>query len=205
LPKLQSSPVPYVVAGSHTPDAPGETQLALTLRLDVPLASAWAAVHDPKLIAACVPGAHLDEVNGDRLRGELRTAFGPIETQFRGEGVVSFDEARHAVEVSGNGRDRRTGTRLNARIVLQVRESGPAHTDANMTIDYTLRGPLAQFARGGIAHEFAAEVGRMFAVNLAAHINDAQPPKLRRLSVGFLLLRVVWRRLLSIGRFSRSG
>jgi aerobic carbon-monoxide dehydrogenase small subunit len=204
LPRLPSSMMPQVVAGSYTPDAPGETQFAFTLRLDVPLAATWSAIHDPRLIAACVPGATLDEVNGDRLRGELRAAFGPIETWFQGEGVVLFDETRQVVEVSGKGRDSTTGTRLSARIVLQLRESDATHTDANMTIDYTLRGPLAQFARGGIPKEFAADVGRMFAVNLAAHVNGSQPPKQQRLSVGLLLLRAVWRRLLSIGHVSRS-
>jgi carbon-monoxide dehydrogenase small subunit len=195
LPRLPSLPMPHVVAGPYTPDTAGETQFALTLRLDIPLAAAWSAVHDPELIAACVPGAHLDEVDGDRLRGELRSAFGPIETRFRGGGVVSFNEAQQLVECSGRGRDSSTGTRLSARIVLQLRESDATHTEAAMTIDYTLRGPLAQFARGSIAHEFAADIGRMFAANLAAHVNGTQIPKQKRLRVGLLLLRAVWRRL----------
>jgi carbon-monoxide dehydrogenase small subunit len=204
LPRLPSSPMPQVEAEPYTPDMSGETQFALTLRLDIPLAAAWSAVHDPKLIAACVPGAQLDEVNKDRLRGELRSAFGPIETRFRGEGVVLFNEARQLVECSGHGRDSRTGTWLSARIVLQLRESDAAHTEADVAIDYTLRGPLAQFARGGIAHEFAADVGRMFAANLAAHVNGKQPSRQQRLSVGPLLLRALWRRLLSIMRFGHS-
>lgn len=118
--------------------------------------------------------------------------------------MVSFDEAPQTVEVSGNGRDSSTGTRLNARIVLQMREHDATHTDANMTIDYTLRGPLAQFARGGIAHEFAADVGRIFAVNLAAHIKGVPPPRQQRLSVPLLLMRAIWHRLLSFRQFSRS-
>ena len=112
--------------------------------------------------------------------------------------IPAFNEARRLVECSGHGRDSSTGTRLSARIVLQLRESDATHTEAAMTIDYTLRGPLAQFARGSIAHEFAADIGRMFAANLAAHVNGKQPPKQQRLSVGLLLLRALWRCLLSI-------
>jgi len=90
LPRLPSPlPILEVVDRSDTPAAPSETQLGLTLRLDVRLAAVWSAVHDPMLIAECVPGAHLDEVNASLLRGELRCLW-PDRDSFpwRGCGFV---------------------------------------------------------------------------------------------------------------------
>jgi carbon monoxide dehydrogenase subunit G len=67
-----------------------------------------------------MPGARLIEVAGDRLRGEVRASLGPIETLFSGEGHISFDDADRRVEIEGDGRDSRTGTRLSARAVVRL-------------------------------------------------------------------------------------
>jgi carbon-monoxide dehydrogenase small subunit len=132
---------------------------------------------------------------GDRLRGEVRASLGPIETLFTGEGAIRFDDAQRRAEVAGDGRDSRTGTRLSGRAVVQLRELDAATTGATMTIDYTLRGPLAQFARGAVVQEFAAAVVATFAANLEARLSGVRPPRQQRLSAGGLLLRAIWRRL----------
>jgi aerobic carbon-monoxide dehydrogenase small subunit len=210
VPVAQSAPAPLpalpplptqprsVAAGT-----PGGSRIVQTLRLAQPLATVWSAIRDPRLVAECVPGARLIEVAGDRLRGEVRASLGPIETLFSGDGRISFDDADRRAEVAGDGRDSRTGTRLSGRAVVHLQEVDAATTDAAVTIDYTLRGPLAQFARGAVVQEFAAAIAAAFAANLEARLSGASVPEQRQLSVGWIIVRALWRRLramLGLGR-----
>lgn len=187
---LQQTSSPEVIA-----PAPGGVEFTRTLRLELPVATVWSALRDPKVVAECIPGAKLVDVTADRLRGEVRAALGPIETLFAGEGVVHFDDVKRHVALSGAGRDSRSGTRVNARATVHVDEIGAATTGITMTIDYALRGPLAQFARGSIAQEFAAEVMATFAANLEAKLMGTALPRQPRLLWGSLMLRVVWGRV----------
>jgi aerobic carbon-monoxide dehydrogenase small subunit len=195
LPALPALPRQRPFVAPNTPDRSGITQ---TLRVALPLASVWDAISDPYLVAACVPGARLIEVAGDRLRGEVRASLGPIDTLFSGEGHISFDNAVRRAEVVGDGRDSRTGTRLSARAVIRLEELDAATTGMMVTVDYTLRGSLAQFTREGVVQEFAAAIAATFVENLEARLSGRSLPKQRRLPVGTLILRTLWRRLRSV-------
>jgi aerobic carbon-monoxide dehydrogenase small subunit len=192
LPTLAPLATPRTDAAVHTP---GGTEIVHTLRLNVPITAVWSAILDLQLVAECVPGARLVEVAGDRLRGEVRASLGPIETLFAGEGIVRFDDGRRQVEIIGDGRDSRTGTRLSARVVAQLNELDTTTTEATMTIDYALRGPLAQFARATVVQEFAAALAATCAANLEARLTGATMQTPMRLSTGSLLWRAIWRRL----------
>jgi carbon-monoxide dehydrogenase small subunit len=195
-----SSPLPalpMMPTGSPAPVAamPEGTGVVHTMRIAQPLSAVWAAIRDPRLVADCVPGARLVSIEGDRLNGEVRASLGPIETLFTGEGSLTFDDASRRAEISGTGRDSATGTRLSARAVVLLRELDGNATGATVSIGYTLRGPLAQFARGAVVREFAAEVAEMTARNLEARLGGALRPLPSHLSAGRLLLRAIWRRL----------
>jgi carbon-monoxide dehydrogenase small subunit len=177
------------------PEVPGLTH---SVRISLPLARVWSAIQNVQLVADCVPGARLLSVEGDQLRGEMRASLGPIETLFSGEGQVAFDATEHRAEVSGDGRDSRSGTRLSGRAVVRLHEVDAATTRAEATIDYTMRGPLAQFARGALVQEFAAAIATTFAANLQARLTGGVAPVSARLSVGTLMLRAIWRRVRAI-------
>jgi carbon-monoxide dehydrogenase small subunit len=193
---LPALPVLEQVAVAPVPAArtPG-TELQQSLRLALPLAEVWSAIQDPHLVAACVPGARLVSVDGDRLRGEVRASLGPIETLFSGEGRFAFDAAAWSAEISGEGRDARSGTRLSGRALVRLREVNAGATEAAVTMEYALRGPLAQFARGDVVREFAAAIAATFAANLEARLTGAESRVQTRLPAGGILLRALWRRL----------
>jgi aerobic carbon-monoxide dehydrogenase small subunit len=195
LPVLSILPMPAAASPMAMPKG---TEVVQNLRVGLPLRTVWAAIRDPALVAACVPGARLASVAGDRLRGEVRATLGPIETLFTGEGAMAFDEADWRAEISGEGCDTRTGTRLSARAVLRLRELAADATTATLSIDYTLRGPLAQFARGAVVREFAAEIAEIAARNLEARLRGETPAAPRRLSIGGLALRAIWRRFRAV-------
>lgn len=192
LPELPIMAVPTPTTVARPPDG---RQLVHTVRIGLPVARVWSAIHDVRLVAECVPGARLLAVDGDRLRGEVRASLGPIETLFAGEGHVVFVATERRAEIAGDGRDSRTGTRLSGRGVVRLRELDAATTVADVAMEYSLRGPLAQFARGSVVQEFAAAIATAFAGNLEARLTGREAPMQPRLAVGTLLLRAIWRRL----------
>ena len=141
-----------------------------TVRIGQPIAAVWSAVGDIQGIVACVPGARLIELSGNRMRGEIRASLGPIETLFVGEGSVTFDAARRQAGITGTGRDGRTGTHLSAQVVARLCEANSASTDLLIEAAYTLRGPLAQFARGRVIEEFSGAIMASFVANLEARL-----------------------------------
>jgi carbon-monoxide dehydrogenase small subunit len=190
LPAISIVPEPTRTAATPSPNS---TQILRTLRIDLPRNEVWNAVRDPALVASCVPGARLTCVVANRLSGEVRAALGPIETQFIGDGIISFDERNRRAELSGEGRDAKTGTRLSGRAVLTLRGLDANVTEATLSIDYVLRGPLAQFARAAVVREFVAEIADTVARDLAARVRGTSIAPVARLSVGGLLWRMVVR------------
>ncbi len=176
--------------------APAEPTVALRLQIQRPRAEIWSTLHDPALLAACVPGARLVSAADGNLTGEVQAALGPITALFTGSGSLTFDDAAHRATLTGEGTDRRSATRLSGTAVVTLTEAGSAATDLTIVISYALRGPLAQLARGPIVPAFAASAAESVARNLEHQLTgeptDVEPA---RLSVGGLLVRFIWQRL----------
>jgi aerobic carbon-monoxide dehydrogenase small subunit len=192
LPRLPQVRVPPPDAAAHMPTG---TALDQTLRLRLPMEVVWSALRNPVLVAECIPGARVVEVSPNRLRGEVRAALGSIETLFTGEGIIDFDDIHRRIDLAGDGIDSRTGTRLRGRVVVYLSEVDAAIVDVRMAIEYALRGPLAQFARGMIVEEFVAAIAADFAGNLEARLSGSQVPRHRRLSIGLLMSSMIRRRI----------
>jgi carbon-monoxide dehydrogenase small subunit len=172
--------------------APGDA-LTQTLRIALPREGVWRAVCDPALIAACVPGARVISLNGDRITGELVASLGPIEARFTGEATVSYEPAKYGGQVKAEGRDPTSGTRLSADASFRVTEDGPQASMITLDIAYALRGPLAQFGRGPVVRVFAAEIAAAVGRNLEARVRGEATPAAARLRTGGLIWRALWR------------
>lgn len=181
---------------AHPTRAQGDRTLALRLRVRRPRRDVWSALHDPALLAACLPGARLVSAAAGNIEAEIEVALGPITALFVGTGSLTFDDAAHRATLAGEGNDRRSVTRLSGVAVVTLTEAGSAATDLAVAISYALRGPLAQLARGPILQAFAAGAGESWARNLERRLADepvaAEPAPL---SLFMLLARIVWQRL----------
>ena len=63
-------------------------------RVDVPIDEAWRILLDIERIAPCMPGAQLQEVEGDEYRGIVKVKVGPITAQYKGVArIVEADES----------------------------------------------------------------------------------------------------------------
>ena len=62
-------------------------------RVGVPPAVAWSVLTDVEGIAPCMPGAQLQEVEGDEYRGVVKVKVGPITAQYKGCLLYTSDAA----------------------------------------------------------------------------------------------------------------
>jgi carbon-monoxide dehydrogenase small subunit len=169
-----------------------------TLRLNLPADIVWKALQDPALIAACIPGATLNSIEGAQITGTMDAALGPIRAHFTGAATITYAEGTYADrtgELTGEGHDPAHATRLGGQARFALSPEGPAASTLAISITYTLRGPLAQFARGPVVQEFAAEISRLFAQNLEATLQGRAITHARQLSLFALLWRILRRRV----------
>ncbi len=194
LPEAAAIAAAPVAAAKPLPNA---AALQQTLHLAVPPARVWAAIQDPALVAACVPGARLTRVEGERLDGEMLASLGPIQARFTGTATLAFDPATTSGVLVGEGRDAMTGTRLSGEVRFTISGEG-AGTVLRLEIGYALRGVLAQFSRGPIVQVFAADIAASVARALEARLTGAPPPVPAQLGAGRMALRVLWQQIMRL-------
>ncbi len=153
-------------------------------------------------VAACLPGAVVDEIPApDLVEGGMRVALGPIATTFRGTARITRDPATRSGTIRGAGGDGRS--RTEGEIAYRVLEGETAGTArVALAIGYTLKGPLAQFSRPGLVREVAGRLIASFADNLAARLSGAPAPaaEAQGLNPLRLLAQLLARRLTSLWR-----
>jgi carbon-monoxide dehydrogenase small subunit len=168
--------------------------IAQTLRLSLPQEAVWRALQDPAIVANCIPGASLTSVDGTRIAGAMDAALGPLRARFVGTATLTYGPD-HTGEIAGEGQDSASATRLSGQARFTVAPDGDAASTLDLAISYALRGPLAQFARGPVVQDFAAEIARIFAANLEATLQGRTLAPVRQLGLFGLLWRVLRRRV----------
>ena len=120
-------------------------------RVGVPPAEAWAVLTDVERIAPCMPGAQLQEIEGDEFRGIVKVKVGPITAQYKGKATfLEQDEAAGRLVLRAEGRDTRGQGNANATITATLRPDGDG-TKVTVVTDLTVTGKVAQFGRGVLA------------------------------------------------------
>ena len=123
-----------------------------TFSVAVPIAEAWNVLTNVERIAPCLPGAQLQEVEGETYRGVVKVKVGPIQAQFKGQAsFVEKDDVNYKVVLKGEGRD--TGGKGNASAVItaQLTAIDATSTQVNVNTDLSITGKVAQFGRGALA------------------------------------------------------
>ena len=120
--------------------------------VNVPIEEAWVTLTDVERIAPCLPGAQLEEVEGDIYRGFVKVKVGPILAQFKGEAqFLEKDDVNYRAVLKGKGRDTGGKGNADANIVAQLSAISPTSTKVEVTTDLNVTGKVAQFGRGAMA------------------------------------------------------
>ena len=149
-------------------------QLVNEFTVNRPIDEAWAVITDVERIAPCLPGAQLQEIEGDIYRGVVKIKLGSITPQFKGQATfIERDDAAHRAVLKAEGRD--TGGRGNAsaEIEAQAESLSPTSTRVVVTTDLHITGKVAQFGRG-IIGDVSKKLMAQFAGNLNTML-DEQP------------------------------
>ena len=123
-----------------------------TFSVAVPIAEAWNVLTNVERIAPCLPGAQLQEVEGETYRGVVKVKVGPIQAQFKGQAsFVEKDDSNYKAVLKGEGRD--TGGKGNASAIItaQLTAIDASSTQVNVNTDLSITGKVAQFGRGALA------------------------------------------------------
>lgn len=150
-------------------------ELTNDFRVSVPPAMAWKVFTDVERIAPLLPGAQLQEIEGDEFRGIVKVKVGPIQAQYKG--VATFleqDESAGKVVLKATGRDTRGQGNANATITAVMTADGEG-TKVSVVTDLTVTGKVAQFGRGVLADVSGKLIGQ-FVDALEADLERGDTP-----------------------------
>jgi len=140
----------------------------------VPVDDAWRILTDVERIAPCLPGAQLQEIEGDTYRGIVKVKVGPIQAQFKGQAsFVEQDHVAHRVVLKGEGRDTTGKGNASALITAELTSLNASSTSVKVLTDLSITGKVAQFGRGAMA-DISDKLLAQFVENLNVLIGEQQ-------------------------------
>jgi len=143
-----------------------------------PIDITWPVLTDVQRIAPCMPGAELQEVDGDIFRGVVKVKLGVISTAFKGQAsYVERDDLKHHAILKGSGRD--TGGKGSAEALITASAFAIGGTQTRVVVETELRisGKIAQFGRGIMAdvskqlmYQFSDNLNLMLDIESAGNV-----------------------------------
>ena len=148
-------------------------ELKSDFEVSVGVDRAWEVLTNPELIAPCLPGARLDEVEGDEFRGAVKVRVGPISAEYRGKAtMVELNRDDLRIVIRAEGRDTRGAGNAAADITALMEAASENSTRVEVTIDLKISGKVAQFGRGVLGDVSAKLMGK-FVDNLEAMVGES--------------------------------
>ena len=150
-------------------------QIVNEFTVNRPIDEAWPIICDVERIAPCLPGAQLEEIEGDIYRGNVKVKLGAVSTKFKGEAhFVERDDSNHTAMLKAKGRD--TGGRGNAEADIHATAEAlsPTSTKCIVTADLHITGKVAQFGRG-IMGDVSRKLIDQFSHNLNTMLDEQGP------------------------------
>ena len=149
-------------------------ELVNEFSVEAPIERVWSFFTNVELIAPCLPGAQLQEIEGEEYRGIVKVKVGPISAQYKGVATfIEKDESNHRIVLRGEGRDTRGAGNASADIEAQLVSNGD-QTDVTVSTELKITGKAAQFGRGVMA-DISKKLMAQFADNLSELITgDAE-------------------------------
>src|ERR1700677_5128571 len=122
-------------------------ELKNSFHVSVPIDVAWAVLTDLERVAPCMPGAELQEVEGDEYRGIVKVKVGPITAKYKGSArFIEKDDDQHRAVLLAEGRDTR-GQGNASPTVTAIAIPDTNGTTVSIVTDLAITGKVAQFGR----------------------------------------------------------
>src|SRR5262249_9966414 len=148
-------------------------ELEHSFTVPVPKSRAWDVLLDVERVAPCMPGATLDSVDGDEIRGRIKVKVGPINMTYAGTAkFVERDKDAGVVTLEASGKETRGAGTASASVKSVLEDRGQA-THVNVLTTLNVTGKPAQFGRG-VMNEVGGRLLTIFASNLAALLAEQE-------------------------------
>jgi len=153
--------------------------MAMTMQGEVVLpaerGSVWAALNDPEVLKACIPGCEaLEKTSDTEFRAIAKVSVGPVKATFKGAVMLSDIDPPNGYTISGEGQGGVAGfAKGGAKVRLEDAEGG---TKLLYDVDAQVGGKLAQLGGrliNGVAKKYADEFFANFAKALSREENAA--------------------------------
>lgn len=146
-------------------------ELEHSFTIPVTVEKAWPILLDVEQIAPCMPGASVDNVDGDDFTGSVKVKLGPINLTYKGQAkFVEKNETTHTAVIDARGRDARGNGTAAAKITAGLTGDGDS-TTVKVVTDLNITGKPAQFGRGVMVDVGNKLIGQ-FADCLAGKMSD---------------------------------
>jgi len=171
------------VSVSEASQSDGWVTIAQTFTLPHPRSRVWPLLSNLEDVCAALPGIELDGPPVDGVvSGSASIKLGPIRPVFAFSGSHAVDDRTYTSAIEGAGSDRRTHSRVKARIQNRLIDISENDTRVEVEITYTIAGPLAQFGRSGFVRNLVTRLATVFAQNVNATLSGEfapiDPPRL---------------------------
>jgi len=142
-------------------------ELEHSFTVPVPADQAWDVLLDVERVAPCMPGATIDSVEGDEIKGRIKVKLGPVSMTYAGTAqITERDPDAGVVTLEASGKETRGAGTAAATIRSELHDQG-GQTEVTVHTSLNVTGRPAQFGRGMLADVSAKLIG-VFASNLAA-------------------------------------
>lgn len=137
-------------------------------RINLPQARVWAALNDPEILKASIPGCEELVRDGEnRFKGRVAAAVGPVRAKFAGEATLSDIDPPNGYVLTGSGSGGAAGMAKGSATVRLSTEDGV--TVLRYEAKAQVAGKLAQIGARLVdmaAKKMADEFFTAFAANL---------------------------------------
>jgi len=151
-------------------------ELVNEFRVGLPIEQTFRLLTDVERIAPCLPGAQLQEIEGDEHRGTVKVKVGPITAIYRGTARFVEREEPTRLVLRAEGREARGQGNANATVTLALAPDGDA-TVVRVVTNLSVTGKVAQFGRGVLGDVSTTLLGQFVERLEAEVLSDVDDPE----------------------------
>lgn len=156
-------------------------------KIAAPREKVFAALNDPAVLQACIPGCEsLEKVSDTEMKAKVRLRIGPVSASFAGKVTLSDIDPPNGYKISGEGQGGAAGFAKGGAVVTLREDAGD--TVLGYDVDAQVGGKIAQVGArliDGTARKLADEFFGKFATTVggpppaaaaAAAATTGEPP-----------------------------
>jgi carbon monoxide dehydrogenase subunit G len=137
-------------------------------RIAAPREKVFAALNDPAVLQACIPGCEsLEKTSDTEMKAKVRMRIGPVSASFSGKVTLSDIDPPNGYRISGEGQGGAAGFAKGGAVVALREDAG--ETVLNYDVDAQVGGKIAQVGArliDGTARKLADEFFGKFAATV---------------------------------------